>query len=196
MTTTIPSKLVYLPTNSSLPWINHSFLNHVKKRNSIFSSVKRTGSLSFWAKYHSYHNKTLAYIRHLKFKVFHNLLTSPSPRSFWSAVTCIHSKPVSIPSLIYNGSPLTSSSSKDILNQYFSSWFNKSTAPLPPLAHNPYPSLQDNSPYFLCNPYEIFCLFSRIPIDTASGPYSISSIVLHNTALYYVFSIKLLTTSF
>ena len=46
---------------------------------------------------------------------------------FWSAVKHIHSKSVSIPSLIHNSSPITSSSPKaDVLNQYFSSCFNKS----------------------------------------------------------------------
>ena len=106
-----------------------------KKRNSTFSFAKRSGSPSLWAKYHSYHNKTLAYLRHLKSKFFYNLLTSPSLRSFWSAVKCICSKPVSIPSLIYNGSPVTSSYSKeDVLSQYFSFCFNMSTASLPPLA--------------------------------------------------------------
>ena len=40
MTTTVPSKLVNPPTNSYLPWINCSFLNHVKViRNSIFFSA-------------------------------------------------------------------------------------------------------------------------------------------------------------
>ena len=47
MTSTVHSKLVYLPTKSYLPWINRSFLNHVKIRNSIFSSAKRSGSPSF-----------------------------------------------------------------------------------------------------------------------------------------------------
>ena len=88
----------------------------------------------------------------------------------------------SIPSLIHIGSPVISSSSKaDVLNQYFSC-FNRSTATLPPLAHNLYPSLHDNSPDFLCNPDEICNLISHIPIETASGPYSISSIMLHNRA--------------
>ena len=85
MTSTVHNKLVYLSTNSYHPWINCSFLNHVKKINSIFSSAKRSGSPSLWAKYHSYRNKTLAYLRHLKTKFFQNLLTSPLPRSFWSA---------------------------------------------------------------------------------------------------------------
>ena len=117
------------PTNFSFLWVNHSFINQVKIKNSIFSSAKRTDSPSLWAKYHSYCNKTIAYLRHLKFKFFHNLLTSPSPQSFWSAVKCIHSKHVSIPSIIHNGSPVTSSSSKaNVLNQYFSSCFNRSTA--------------------------------------------------------------------
>ena len=52
----------------------------------------------------------------------------------------------SIPSLIHIGSPVTSSSFKaDVLNQYFSC-FNRSSVLLPPLAHNLYPSLHDNSP--------------------------------------------------
>ena len=76
----------------------------------------------------------LTYLRDLKSKFFHNLFTSLSLWSFWSAVKRIHSKPGSIPSLIYNGSPVTSPSSQaDVLNQYFSSCFNKSTAPISPL---------------------------------------------------------------
>ena len=78
-------------------------------KNSIFSSAKRTGSPSHWAKYHSYCNKTLTYLKDLKSKFFHNLFTSPSPWSFWSAVKRINSKPGSIPFLIHNGSPVTHS---------------------------------------------------------------------------------------
>ena len=77
MMITIPRKVMYPPTNSSLPWINCSFLNHIKIRNSIFSSAKRTGSPSLWAKYRSYRNKGLAYLRHVKSKFFYILLTSP-----------------------------------------------------------------------------------------------------------------------
>ena len=118
-----------LPTFIILGSTPHS-LTMSKKRNSTFSFAKRFGSPSLWAKYHFYHNKTLAYLRHLKSKFFYNLLTSSSLRSFWSAVKCIHSKPVSIPSLIYNGSPVTSSSSKDVLNQYFSPLVSTHQLPL------------------------------------------------------------------
>ena len=47
-----------------------------------------------------------------------------------------------------------------------------------------------HSPAFLCNPDEICRLISRIPIDTASGPDDISSIMLHNTApiIFYLIS--------
>ena len=196
MTSTVPSKLVYPPTNSYHPWINRSFLNHVKKRNSIFSSAKRSGSPSLWGKYCSYRNKTLAYFRHLKSKFFQNLLTSPSPRSFWSAVKCVCSKPVSIPSLFHNGSPVTSPFSKaDVLNQYFSSCFNMSTASLPPLAHNRSTSLHDNSPDFLCNPDDICSFISCIPMDTASGLDGISSIMLHNTAPSISLSLSIIFNS-
>ena len=104
MTTTAPSKLVYaLPTLLFLSQL--LLINQVNIRKSIFSSAKRTGS-SLLSKCCSYRNKTLAYLRHLKFKFFHNLLTSPSSRCFGSAVKCIHSKPVYIRSLFHNDSPL------------------------------------------------------------------------------------------
>ena len=49
---------------------------------------------------------------------------------------------LSIPSLFHNRSPVTKPSSKaDVLNQYFSSCFNNSTAPLSPLNYNPNISL-------------------------------------------------------
>ena len=76
MTTNVSSKLLYPPTNSYLPWINHTFLNHVKIRNSIFSSAKRSGSPSLWTKYRSYHNKTLAYPRYLKYICMNFLIVS------------------------------------------------------------------------------------------------------------------------
>ena len=40
MMTTVLSKLVYPAINSYLPWINCSLFNHIKIRNSIFSSAK------------------------------------------------------------------------------------------------------------------------------------------------------------
>ena len=68
------ANLWYPLTNSSLPWINHSFLNHVKIRNSIFFLTKRIGFSSLWTKYCSYHNKTRAYLRQLKAKFIIYLL--------------------------------------------------------------------------------------------------------------------------
>ena len=116
---------VPLPT---LPWTNRSFINQFTIRNSISSSAKRTGSPSLWAKYCSYHKKTLAYLRHRKSKFFS--IYPPLPHYvFFSLLLNIFTKPVSIPSLIRNGSPVTSSSCKaDVLNQYFSSCFYKSAA--------------------------------------------------------------------
>ena len=40
MTTTVPSKLVYPPTNCYYLWINRSFLNHVKKESESFLLLK------------------------------------------------------------------------------------------------------------------------------------------------------------
>ena len=71
-----------------------------------------------------------------------------------------------------------------------------STAPLPPLAHNPFTSsLHDNSPDFLCDPDEICSLISCIPVNIASGPDSISSIMLHNTAPNISLSLSLIFNS-
>ena len=180
MNCTIPSKLTFPSNISSLPWINHSYLKCVKTRNSLFISAKKGGSPRLWAKYKSYRNETLAYLRQLKSKFFQSLSTSSSPRSFWSAVERVRSKSISIPSLIQDGSAVTSSSDKaNVLNQYFSSCFNNITTPLSPSTHPP-----DNtfSPDYLCNPEDICNLISCLPIDTAPGPDGISSIMLHNTA--------------
>ena len=167
MTTTVPSKLVYPLPTLYLPWINRSSFNHVKIRNSIFSSAKRSGSPFLWAKYGFYHNKTLAYfIRHLKSKFFQNLLISPSPRSFGFLLNAFTLN-LSPSPLIHNGSPITSSSSTaDVLNQFFCSCFNTSTAPLPPLAHNPYTSLHDNirSPDFSVTQMKFAVSFLVFPL--------------------------------
>ena len=180
MNCTIPSKLTFLSNKSSIPWINHSYLKRVKTRNSLFISAKKGGSPRLWAKYKSYRNETLAYLRQLKSEFFQSLSTSSSPLSFWSAVKCVCSKSISILSLIQGSSVVTSPSDKaNVLNQYFSSCFNNLTTPLSPSTHPP-----DNTfyPDYLCNPEDICNLISCIPIDTAPGPDGISSIMLHNTA--------------
>ena len=90
-------------------------------------------------KYHSYHNESLTYFIYLKSKFF-SLYPLPHLQCFSGLLS--NTFALSIPSLFHNGSPVTKPSSKaDVLNQYFSSCFNNSTAPLSPLNYNPNISL-------------------------------------------------------
>ena len=80
MNCTIPSKLTFPSNKSSLPWINHSYLKCVKTRNSLIISAKKGCSPRLWAKYKSYRNETLAYLRQLKSNsiMLHNTASSIS----------------------------------------------------------------------------------------------------------------------
>ena len=82
MHTTIPSKLVYPSPYFSVPWINGSLLSHIKFRNSLYRSAKRTGSLSLWSYYRYFCNKTLSLLRSLKCRFFQSLSVSPNSCSF------------------------------------------------------------------------------------------------------------------
>ena len=181
MHTTIPSKLVYPSPRFSVPWINGSLLSHIKFRNSLYHSAKHTGSLSLWSYYRYFRNQTLSLLRSLKSRFFQSLSVSPNSRSFWSAVNKIRKKPVSVPTLLYNGiSTSTPQAKADVLNEYFSSCFNKSCTPLSAAAT---PSLSPVIPVdFLCSTNEVLHLILNIPLDTVPGSDGISSPMIHHTA--------------
>ena len=144
MHTSIPSKLVYPSPRFSVPWINDSLLSHIKFRNSLYRSAKRTGPLSLWSYYRYFRNQTLSLLRSLKSRFFQSLSVSPNSRSFWSAINKIRKKPVSVPTLLCNGiSASTPQAKADVLNEYFSSCFNKSCTPLSAVAT---PSLSPVTP--------------------------------------------------
>ena len=100
MHTTTSNKLVYPSPHFSVPWINDSRLFHIKFRNSLYRSAKRTGSLSLRSYYRYFRDHTLSLLRSLKSRFFQSLYNS---HSFWSAVNKICKKPVSVPTLLFNG---------------------------------------------------------------------------------------------
>ena len=169
MHTTIPSKLVYPSPRFSVPWTNGSLLSHIKFRNSLYCSAKRTGSQSLWSYYRYFRNKTLSLLRSLKCRFFQSLFVSPNSRTFWSSVNKIRKKPVSVPTLLFNGISVSTPQAKaDILNEYFSSaCFNKSCTPLSAVAT---PSLSPVIPAdLLSSTDEVLHLILNIPLDTAPG---------------------------
>ena len=130
-------------------------------------------------KYYTYCQESL--LRSLKSRFFQSLSVSPNSRSFWSAVNKIRKKPVSVQTLLYNGiSASTPQAKADVLNEYFSSCFNKSCTPLSAVAA---PSLSPVIPVdFLCSSDEVLRLILNIPLDTAPGSDGISSPMIHHTA--------------
>ena len=191
MHTTIPSKLVYPSPRFSVPWTNGSLLSHIKFRNSLYCSAKRTGSQSLWSYYRYFRNKTLSLLRSLKCRFFQSLSVSPNSRSFWSYVNKTRKKPVSVPTLLFNGiSASTPQAKADVLNEYFSSCFNKSCTPLSAVAT---PSLSPVIPAdLLCSTDEVLQLILNIPLDTAPGSDGISSPMIHHTAHSISFPLSLL----
>lgn len=181
MHTAIPSKLVYPSPCFSIPWINGSLLSHIKFRNSLYRSAKRTRSLSLWSYYRYFRNKTLSLLRSFKCRFFQSLPVSPNSHSFWSTVNKIHKKPVSVPTLLFNGiSASTPQAKADVLNEYFSSCFNKSCTPLSAIAT---PSLSPVIPAdLLCSTDQVFHLILNISLDTTPGSDGISSHMIHHTA--------------
>ena len=175
----IPSKLVCAPPHP--PWITHSFLSCIKRRNFHFKRAKSSNSPLHWSSYRSFRNETLSYIRSLKVNFFRHLSSSPTSRRFWSSVKRLRKKSSAILPLFHSGNVDSSDSSKaHLLNDFITSCFNSShltdttlnsCSPLPPCPSD-----------LLCTQNEILQLLLHLPSDTATGPDGISSRMLKSTA--------------
>ena len=115
---TIPSKIVSPSLHP--PWISRSLLSCFRRRNLLYKRDKSTNSPHDWSIYRSFRNSTLARLRSLKFKFFHSLSSSPTPRHFWSSVKKLRKKATSIPPLFDNNSLVHSDLPKaNLLNHFF-----------------------------------------------------------------------------
>ena len=163
--------------------ISRSLLSCFRRRNLLYKRAKSTNSPHDWSIYRSFRNSTLARLRSLKFKFFHSLSSSPTPRHFWSSVKKLRKKATSIPPLFDNNSFVHSDLPKaNLLNQFFSTCFNSSTPPLTPTSHSDSPPSPSCPLDLLCSEDELLRLLLNLSSDTATGPDGISARMLKLSA--------------
>ena len=191
----VPFEMVSDPPCPSCPWISHSILSHIKCRNRLFSFACSSGSSSPWGAYRYCRNRTLSLIRLAKHRFFSRLSHSSNPKRFWNSIKLLRKKPSSIPTLIHDGQPVTSSQLQaNIFCNFFSSCFNTSADPLPDFPPSPPPF---NPPLdLLCSPEDVHVLLSHIPSDTSAGPDAISATMIKSTAFTSSFHHLQLVTLF
>ena len=76
----IPQKV--LPTRRNLPWINHSLVTTMRRRNRLFKKCKLSGSPTALRNYKYTRNKVTAELRKAK-RAFLNKLNNADSKSFW-----------------------------------------------------------------------------------------------------------------
>ena len=159
--------MIYSSPRTTPPWITRRLLKRLTKRNRLYTKAKSSNSPACWRSYRKFHNDTLSLLHALKHHFFRTLSTAANPLLFWSAITKLPRKPTS--TLQFNDS--TSSTSEDkanVLNNFFSSCYNRSVPPL--LEHEvPIPSFPCPA-NLLCTSEDIHKLLLTISLNKAPGP--------------------------
>ena len=124
----IPQKV--LPTRRNLPWINHSLVTTMRRRNRLFKKYKLSGSPTALRNYKYTRNKVTAELRKAK-RAFLNKLNDADSKSFWKVYKIISKQETNIPCLESptTGSVTDSHQKANLLNSQFFKNFNHNNIP-------------------------------------------------------------------
>lgn len=181
MSESIPQRL--LPPRRNLPWLSKSLIQLMRRRNTLFSHVKRSNKRSDVEKYKRIRNRVVIQLRTAKSNFFKNL-NPRSNKKFWSTVKYLNKRYNSIP--VLNQGSVTANTSKEkaeMLNSFFSTCFNPAFPPLSPrndliASTGEVSNIED----LLCTDEEVYGLLSSLDVSKASGPDGISARMLRMTA--------------
>ncbi|XP_072039335.1 uncharacterized protein [Amphiura filiformis] len=132
----------------SHPWIDHSIVKQMRKRDKLYSAAKKTKSKRLWASYKKQRNNVTATLRQSYTHYMEEVLgpsLETSPKRFWSFIRSQRKDAVSIPTLISDGEACVSDISKaEALNKQFSSVFtDENLSAIPNKGHSAFSSIQD-----------------------------------------------------
>ena len=175
----IPSSTSAIGSNA--PWLDNRLVNGMRRRNVLLKRAKQLTTSASWQKYKVERNKLVSDLCRAKKSHMEKVTSlSSNAKKFWSAVKKLSSSSPSVPTLSLNGSVAVSENEKaTMLNQFFSSCFNRSD---PPLDSSDTDWLQMDSdecpPDLLCSTEEIMELLQTLDTNKASGPDDIAARML------------------
>ncbi len=151
----IPRKV--LPSRKNLPWISHSIITAMKRRNRLYKKYKSSGSQTALKNYKYTRNKITSELRKAK-QGFFNKMNNANSKSFWKLYKTITKQKASIPCLKSPTAGLVTDSYQkaNLLNSEFFKYFNHSRTPLFELA-----SLGKDSSFI---PDELLCSNEEIEL--------------------------------
>ena len=133
---------ITIKSERNVPWVTRAIKQAMRKRKVLFQKAKSTGDPQDLVIYKQQRNQVLSMLRESRQAFFTNLDTA-SAKEFWKTIKMLGRKSTSLPT-ISNGSTQadTAQGKANLLNNFFSSCFNRSC---PPLMPNPLePSSQAN----------------------------------------------------
>ena len=171
-----------LPKRKCPPWISKRMVSAIRKRNACYRRAKRTGSPMLLSRYKHLRNKVVGMVKRGK-SDYLDTLKSASCKEFWKAVKNLNGRQCSIPPLNHSGKTANSDREKaNMLNNYFSSCFNKCVPPIIPSSGLERLDPSACPPELLCTEDEVLELLLALDTSKANGPDNISAKMLKSTA--------------
>lgn len=180
MAETIPTKQIKPKTK--VPYLTTELLHLVRKKCRLHKHAKRVGTSRAWTKYTKVRNRVTSELRSAKKVYFHHLADNIcTPRDFWTQYHKLNQKHGRTPAKVFHkGTEAYSPTEKaNLLNNFFISCFTNSKL-MPSVSHplHSKPVLSSVT----CSHEEVHKLLSTHKVNTASGPDSISSVMLRGSA--------------
>ena len=180
MQTCIPQQT--LRKRRNVPWLTKNITRYMKKRNAAFQAAKRSGKPELALKYRKLRNETVKLLRSAK-RSYLQQLDPRNKKQFWKAVKILSNQQSTIPTLSHQGTTAESDREKaTMLNDFFSTCFNKAIPPLPP-SHGACSTQGSVCPdQLLCTTSEVLSYITSLDINKANGPDRVSARMLKSTA--------------
>ena len=172
-----------LPKRKNLPWLTKRLISSIRKRNRLYKQGKLSGDLS---KYRLQRNMVTSELRIARQNFFRKI-NPKRPKEFWRAVKYLNKQQSSIPTLTdEDGVEATSASQKaDMLNSFFSKYFNHRSAPLRD-GDNSFCPLDDHPSELYCHEDQVCELLCGLDTSKSSGPDGISAKIYgHKYCAFY-----------
>ena len=162
-----------LKRRRNLPWLT---TRHIRKQNAAFQAARKSGKPEHHSKFKKLHNKVVRLMRSVKSSYFQGL-NPKDKKQFWKAIKYLNKHQSTIPILNYQDTTAESNSKKaSLLNEFFSTCFNRDIPPLSPANTSQHTLQYDlRSDEFLCSTDEILFLVKSLDSSKANGPDGVSA---------------------
>ena len=165
--------------NNNLPWVNRNLEKEIKKKRKLHSKYKNIGSEKALHEYKEQRKKTKRLIRKAHWGylnvVFEKAMSSGNNKPFWKYVKTRRTDVVVIAPIKKDGQLYYAAKEKaEKLNSQFKSVFNKQILPLPQIAENIFPTIEE----LKIKSNGVKNLLSKFNPNKACGPDGLPTVVL------------------